>query len=75
MYGEAKVKDFTKVDFLPIKKVDDVIIGSYHLQKSTIESEEVFFNPGWFGSAEDTIYSLIPSEDIFGSVSPNIIAL
>ena len=58
-----------------IKKSDDLISGSYHLQKSTIESDEVLFNPGWFGPAENTIYSVISSNDLNISANPSTIAM
>ena len=46
---------------------------SHLLQKETIESDDLLFNPGWFPSVEKTIFSLRDDGKKSTVLDPNVI--
>lgn len=45
------------------------------IQKHMIESDDLFFNPGWFGAEEDIIFNLKKDTQPILTQNPNAIAL
>ncbi len=43
------------------------------IYEDTIESDELFLNPGWFSAREETFYRLEKTETTFSAVNPNAI--
>ena len=74
-YTNAKVKSYTKLEVVRISKTEEIISKEYYLQKQTIQSEDLFFDPGWFGSEQETIYSLRASNDKLDPFNLNVIAI
>ena len=55
-YGSGSVKYEVKVDWINFD-FDNPFYRTFFLQEQALESEEIFFNPGWFGPEESQFFT------------------
>ena len=61
-YGENMVQKTLKINYIDMQNTAKTEITYMDLWQETIESEERFLNPGWFGPRGETLYRLEPSK-------------